>query len=368
MPQDGGVPPLPLWDPETDDTLVCRAVRDETHDVRTFLFSAERPCLFRFRPGQFITLDLPIGGRTIQRSYTIASSAARPYRIAITVKRVPGGPVSNWLHDSLRPGDRLRAVGPLGDFTPGDGPEGRRFLFLSGGSGITPLMSMTRSIDDLGEDHDIVFVHAARSPADIIFRRELEAMAGRGRRLRVVHVCEDIAGEPSWPGFTGRLSPEMLRLIAPDLLEREVFVCGPSPFMAAIRGFLREAGFDMARHHQESFTFEELCAESGPAVVEAASLTAGGPAAGADGFRIEFARTGRVIHCPPGSTVVEAATAADIRVPVSCTRGLCGTCKTKLLSGTVDMPATGGIRKREIDQGMVLLCCSRPTSDLVIDR
>lgn len=366
MPQDSGFSAIPDWDPDIDDTLVCRAVRAETHDVKTFVFSALRPCLFRFRPGQFITLDVPVGGpaggEVIQRSYTIASSAARPFRIAITVKRVPGGPVSNWLHDTLKPGDRIRAVGPLGDFTPSDRSDTGRYLFLSGGSGITPLMSMTRTFDDLGDDHDIVFVHAARTPADIIFRKELEVLAGHGRRVRVAHVCEGLGGEPHWPGFTGRLSLPMLRLIAPDLMEREVFVCGPSPFMAAVRRFLEESGFDMDRYHQESFNFEELCTESGPVAVEAAA-----PAAGL-GFRVEFARTGRVIDCPPGSTVIEAATAADIRVPVSCTRGLCGTCKTKLLSGTVDMHASGGIRKREIDQGLVLLCCSRPTSDLVIDR
>ncbi|WP_042701132.1 hybrid-cluster NAD(P)-dependent oxidoreductase [Azospirillum sp. B506] len=371
MQQDAAPPPVRDWDPEADDTLVCRAVRDETHDVKTFVFAPARPCLFRFEPGQFITLELPIGGETIHRSYTVSSSAARPHRLSITVKRVPGGPVSNWLHDNLKPGDRIRAVGPLGEFTPGDSEVPRKFLFLSGGSGVTPLMSMTRTFDDLGEDHDIVFVHAARTPADIVFRRELDALTGPGRRLRVAHVCEGIGTESHWAGFTGRLSLPMLGMIAPDFLEREVFVCGPGPFMKAVRTFLEEGGFDMSRYHQESFDFAEMTAEltAGEPPAEVSPIQAAAPeAAPSDGFRIEFAKTGRVFACPPDMALADAASAADIRVPTSCSRGLCGTCKTKLISGTVEMNHTGGIRKREIDQGLILLCCSRPTSDLVIER
>ncbi|KAA0594566.1 hybrid-cluster NAD(P)-dependent oxidoreductase [Azospirillum lipoferum] len=372
MQQDAGPPPVRDWDPETDDTLVCRAVRDETHDVKTFVFAPTSPCLFRFKPGQFITLELPIGGETIHRSYTVSSSAARPHRLSITVKRVPGGPVSNWLHDNLKPGDRIRAVGPLGEFTPGEAEAPRKFLFLSGGSGVTPLMSMTRTFDDLGEDHDVVFVHAARTPADIVFRRELDALTGPGRRLRVAHVCEGIGAEAHWAGFTGRLSLPMLGLIAPDFMEREVYVCGPGPFMKAVRAFLEGGGFDMGRYHQESFNFEEMTAElaAGEPTAQAMPIP---PAPIADvspsqGFRIEFAKTGKVFTCPPDMALADAASAADIRVPTSCSRGLCGTCKTKLISGTVEMNHTGGIRKREIDQGLILLCCSRPTSDLVVER
>ncbi|WP_376961493.1 FAD-binding oxidoreductase [Azospirillum sp. A26] len=371
MQQDAALPPVRNWDPEIDDTLVCRAVRDETHDVKTFVFAPRQPCLFRFRPGQFITLELPIGGETIHRSYTVSSSAARPHRLSITVKRVPGGPVSNWLHDTLKPGDTIRAVGPLGEFTPAESETPRKFLFLSGGSGVTPLMSMTRTFDDLGEDHDIVFVHAARTPADIVFRRELDALTGPGRRLRVAHVCEGIGTEAHWAGFTGRLSLPMLGMIAPDFMEREVYVCGPGPFMKAVRTFLEEGGFDMSRYHQESFNFEELVADLAAgkppqeAPVQEAPIE---DALQAAGFRIEFAKTGKVFTCLPDMAVADAASAADIRVPTSCSRGLCGTCKTKLISGTVEMNHTGGIRKREIDQGLILLCCSRPTSDLVVER
>ncbi len=254
MPELGA---LPDWDSQADDVLVCCQVRQETHDVRTFVFSGREPCLFRFLPGQFLTLELPIGGEIINRCYTISASAARPYRISITVKRQPGGVVSNWLHDNLKPGDEIRALGPMGDFTPAP-TSAQKWLMLSGGSGVTPLMSMTRTSFDLAEERDIVFVHAARSPADIIFRHELDVMARQSPRLRLAHICESAAGESHWPALTGRLSLPMLRLIAADTLEREIFCCGPTPFMAGVRAMLGEAGFDMARYHQESFDFAEL--------------------------------------------------------------------------------------------------------------
>jgi glycine betaine monooxygenase B len=352
---------VPDWDSQADDVLVCLQIRQETPDVSTFIFAARQPCLFRFLPGQFLTLELPIGGVPVNRCYTISASAARPYRLSITVKRQPGGIVSNWLHDNLRPGDEIRAFGPLGDFTPAV-PSAPKWLMLSGGSGVTPLMSMIRTSHDLADDRDIVFVHATRSPADIIFRHELDAMAKQTPRLRLAHICESADGESHWPGFLGRLSPPMLHIIAPDLMEREIFCCGPAPFMAAVRAMLGEAAFDMRRYHEESFDFGAL------ALAEALVSAPVDAGAAMDGFRIEFAQSGRVIHCPPDVTVLAAARETGLILPSSCTRGMCGTCKSTLISGTVDMRHAGGIRQREIDQGRVLLCCSKPTSDLVIDR
>jgi ferredoxin-NADP reductase len=351
----------PVWDSDNDHILVCRAVRTETHDVKTFVLSAIEPRRFVYKPGQFLTFEFDIGGEPMHRCYTISAAPTRPNAVSITVKRVAGGPVSNWLHDNLRPGATLKAVGPMGEFTCFDHPAGKH-LFLSGGSGITPLMSMARTYHDLAEARDIVFVHNARSPADIIFRSELELMNRHADKFRFVPVCETDSPDEAWGGYAGRLSPAMLALIAPDFLERDIFVCGPSPYMAAVRDMLRAAGFDMKRHHEESFNFEELSGAEQAAVVEAEQQPS------AKVYRVEFAKTRRVIECPEGTSVLEAARRAGVRLPSSCTKGICGTCKSKLLSGTVEMQHAGGIRPREIEAGMRLLCCSRPTSDLVIDR
>ena len=346
------------WDADSDDVLVCRQVRPETHDVKTFVLEARRPQLFRYRPGQFLTFDFEIDGERINRCYTISSTPTRPHLISITTKRVPGGPVSNWLHDHLKPAMELRATGPMGEFTSLAHPA-QKYLFLSGGSGITPLMSMARAYHDLALPRDIVFVHFARTPADIIFRAELELMARNLPSFRFVPVCEADSRGERWAGFFGRVSPALLRLIAPDFLEREIMVCGPAPFMGAVRGILAGAEFDMARHHEESFDFALLADDTAEEAVAA-------PAART--FTVEFKKIGRTVECGAESFVLAAVKAAGMRLPSSCTKGLCGTCKSKLVSGKVDMKHQGGIRQREIDQGMVLLCCSKPLTDLVIDR
>ncbi len=346
--------PVAYWDPEVEGELVCRAVRDETHDVRTFILASPSGRLFRYEPGQFLTFEFEIGGTAVSRCYTMSSTPTRPHLVSITVKRTPGGEVSEWLHATVRPGTRLRTGGFTGGFTCTAHPAPRA-LYLSGGSGITPLMSMARAHDDLASDADIVFLHAARTPSDTIFRTELELMARHREGFRFIPVCERDAPREPWHGLRGRIDAGMLRLAAPDFMEREVFTCGPAPFMAAVRAILGDAGFDMQHYHEESFEFGEL---------EPPAPDTGTQA----GFTVEFTRSGVSVQCEAGTFVLAAARAAGLRLPFACTKGVCGTCKSRVVSGRVDMQHGGGIRQREIDQGMALLCCSRPLSDLVIDR
>ncbi|CAB3673320.1 hybrid-cluster NAD(P)-dependent oxidoreductase [Trinickia soli] len=356
------------WTSDIEETLVCCQVRQETHDVKSFFFMSREGRTFSFEPGQFITLELDIDGETINRCYTISSAPTRPHTISITVKRVPGGKVSNWLHDNLRPGASVRVLGPAGEFTCARHAAGK-YLFLSAGSGITPLMSMSRSHHELGEDRDIVFVHSARTPDDIIFARELDLIAANQQRFRTSFVCERIGARTNWPGITGFLTLPLLRLIAPDFMEREIFTCGPAPYMKAVRDLLEEAGFDRTRYHEESFSFESLSpAEQAAATDDAAEPADAGGADAQARFSVTFAKTRRDIECGAHEHVLDAAKRAGLRLPSSCTQGMCGTCKVKLVSGEVDMHHNGGIRQREIDQGMVLLCCSKPLSNLVVDK
>jgi ferredoxin-NADP reductase len=348
----------PLWNADEDEILVCRQVRDETHDVKTFLFSARTPKRFRFTPGQFLTFDFPIDGQMVNRCYTISSSPTRPHLLSITVKKVPGGPVSNWLHENLKPGMEIAASGPMGEFCAALHPA-KKVLFLSGGSGITPSMSMSRAAHDLGDDTDIVFIHSARSPSDIVFRDELAQIERNMPNFRAVAVCEADSPAERWNGYRGRLSLAMLELIAPDFREREIFVCGPTPYMAAVRGLLDAGGFDPAHYHEESFVFEDLPAETAEEVIAAEGGTS---------FKITLTKSNKTFDCPADSFVLDAARKAGLRLASSCTQGMCGTCKSKMTAGSVDMKHKGGIRPREIDQGMVLICCSKPLSDLTIER
>ncbi len=148
--------------------------------------------------------------------------------------------------------------------------------------------------------------------------------------------------------------------MAPDLDDREVFTCGPPGYLLAARAALTEAGADPRRCHEESF---EPTAVGPPRAVDPADP----PAAPDTGFSVELRRSGLVLRCDPQQTLLDAVLRAGGSVPSSCGEGVCGTCKTPVLTGTVDMAHAGGIRPREIAQDLILLCCSTPRTDLVLD-
>ncbi|WP_434112381.1 2Fe-2S iron-sulfur cluster-binding protein [Paraburkholderia caffeinilytica] len=352
------------WTSAEKKKLVCCRIIDEMPDVKTFVLSAADGILFSFEPGQFITISVEVNGQMLSRCYTISSPPTRPYTLSISVKRVPGGAVSNWLHEHLQLGGTLMAYGPAGVFTLSSHPASKS-LFLSAGSGVTPLMSMTRAGHDLGLNRDVVFLHSARTPADIIFRNELSQLSASAVRLRVVHLCESAGLEKDWRGPVGRLSLELMERYVPDFREREVFTCGPAGYMQSVRKILAEGGHDPARYHQESFDITAGGSDDGTTAATASpsNATAGVRPA----FSVRLARSGKSFTMSDTETVLAAARKAGVPVPSSCGQGLCGTCKTAVLQGDVDMQHNGGIRQREIDKGLRLLCCSRPQSDLVLD-
>jgi ferredoxin len=171
--------------------------------------------------------------------------------------------------------------------------------------------------------------------------------------VRVVVVCEGDANDERWTGARGRVDLPTLLDAAPDLVEREVFTCGPAPYMQAVRGLLVRAGADPARCHEESFDL---------GLGDAPEPVAGGPT-----HTVELRRTGLSIECDESTTVLAATARAGLSLPSSCQEGVCGTCKTTLLAGRVEMHHAGGIRPREIASNKILLCCSTPREDLVLD-
>ena len=352
---------LPVWN--ADNPLVCCHIAQETPDVKSFFFRPKTPAHFQFLPGQFITIELTINGEIIHRSYTISSSPARPHAISITVKRQPNGVVSNWLHDHLKIGDQLDVLPIAGDFSCAHNIADK-YLFLSGGSGITPLMSMSRSFVDLAKNTDIVFIHSARTPQDIIFRQELDLMAFNQANFRTAFICEK--ADTAWAQPTGYLNIDLLKQIAPDFFQREIFTCGPSQYMAAVREMLKKAAFDMAHYHEESFNFAEMSAQLDEVVETVAKPSL--HTTNDSTYKVELTKSGATIECATDQFVLNAAHNAGYRLPSACSQGLCGTCKSKLISGIVDMKHKGGIRPREIAQGLFLPCCSKPLSNLVIER
>jgi len=344
-----------VWNPQTDDRLLCIDVHDETHDVKSFTFVSPDGKHIAFDAGQYFMFEPGIDNEEDGRCYSISSSPLRRNAVTITVKRVAGGKVSNWLHDTLTPGTIIRASGPLGKFIR---PAADKYLLLSGGSGITPVMAMVREIADAALPADVIFLHAGRSPKDLVFRDELSNLARKIKGFRLYFLPEDIGNERAWSGLSGRISKELLSLIVPDIAERLVMCCGPAPFMQAASAISLALGVPPGSYHEERFdaaVLDEVAAPVSDAVA-------------AKAFTVQFSRQGKSIDVRPDQTVLSSAKKSGIKIPSSCANGICGTCKSKLVSGTVDMQHDGGIRQREIDAGFFLPCCSKPLSDLVVDR
>ncbi|WP_374632556.1 2Fe-2S iron-sulfur cluster-binding protein [Paracoccus sp. (in: a-proteobacteria)] len=342
-----------------DELLECAMVVPETADTATFTFRAPSGAWFDYQPGQFVTLDLPVPGGNVQRTYTISSSPSRPLSISVTVKAQPGSVGGRWMIDHLRPGTRLKAFGPAGIFSFLR-HEAPKYLFISAGSGITPLMSMTTWAWDSGEMPDIVFVNAARTPSDIIFRQRLEGMADRVPGLQLRFSVEEPDPFRTWHGYRGRLNQIMLGLMAPDYLEREVFCCGPEPFMQAVRDMLVALGFDMERYHQESFGAPIRNEAEAPVIDDVIPDEA-------TGAQITFEASGVTAKCQETDTVLAVAKANGLNIPSGCTFGLCGTCKIRKTSGEVHMVHNGGISDEDIEDGYILACCSHPIGAVAVE-
>ncbi|MBB5044655.1 hybrid-cluster NAD(P)-dependent oxidoreductase [Shinella fusca] len=349
---------------DRQNLLECIAVTAETSDVMTFTFSSDQKNWFRYLPGQFVTLELPVSqDEPVMRTYTLSSSPSRPFSVAVTVKAQKNSIGTRWMFDNLHPGMTLRAFGPLGDFSFVRYPA-EKYLFVSAGSGITPMMSMTRWMADCAPQSDVSFVTCARKPEDLLFKAELECLAAQMPSLTLGFVVESQNPRDGWHGLRGRIDAARLSLLAPDFRERTVFCCGPEPFMRGVRDMLKVCGFDMARYHEESFQ-----PSSAPAPEEIAIRAgAGEQAVDADAVAtVTFTMAGKDAPCPPGQTILQTARAAGVRIGAACEGGLCGTCRVLKVTGEVEMHHNGGILEDEIAEGYILACCSRPMGDVSIE-
>ncbi len=339
-----------------DEPLECVSVVPEIPGTSSFSFRAPSGRPFNFRAGQFLTLELPVPDETLYRTYTISSSPSRPRLITITAKAQPDSIGTRWMMENLRPGMQINARGPAGQFTL-DGGKVEKLLFISAGSGVTPMMSMTTDLWDAGRRLDVVFINCVRRPSEIIFRQRLEEMACREPGLDLKFVVEEPDPYRPWTGYQGRFNQLMLGLMAPDFLERTVYCCGPQPFMQSVRDALSGFGYDMAGYHEESFG----APPDQPSAPPVTDLPAD------DLPEIHFATSGRHYRCEPDETVLLAARSAGLPIPSGCTFGICGSCKIRKLSGEVHMVHNGGITPEDIEAGYILACCSQPLGKISIE-
>ncbi len=335
-----------------DGCLHCVQVVAETHDVKTFCFLMNPAARLSYLPGQFITLKLPIGGRVVHGSYTISSSPSRPIVLSITVKRVEGGLVSNWLHENLSVGDEIHFSGPAGEFSCASDMS-EKFLFISAGCGITPGMSMLRWLYDRADDRPVTFIHCARTNADLVYYDEIVDICRAMPNFRHAFLCSRPAKGHPRSCRTGHIDLSAIREICPDFGERATYVCGPSGFMEATRQLLYSGGLSPAQFHQESF--------SGPSQRSTVSSPApNGP------VNVSFPDFDRTEAGTGSETVLEIADRAGIEIPSACRLGQCGTCRIILVDGQVHQDCTDGLTEEELAAGRILGCQARPVSDIEV--
>lgn len=341
------------WDADRQ-LLVCSMIIQETHNVRTYVFQTEDKRWFHYKPGQFITLELPVGEEKLLRTYTIVTSPSRPMSIAVTIKAQVNSIGTQWIFDHINVGDALKAYGPNGSFTFIDQPADK-YLFISAGSGITPMMSMTRWLYDEGGTMNVNFISCIATPEDILYQNELERMAKRSHDMQVTWVCEKDDEPNSWTGYRGRFNKLILSLAAPDYQERDVYCCGPEPFMRAVREALDASGYDMNHYHEESFSGAEANALPDDFPSENKLVS------------VHFSQSNKTVESNQRDTLLSAAKSANIAIPSACGVGVCGTCKVKIQQGETHMVHSGGISQKDIDSGYTLACCTYPMSDVNIE-
>jgi ferredoxin-NADP reductase len=330
---------------------------DETATVKTFrlidpLFG-KLP--FNYLPGQFLTVTVTIDGQAIKRSYTISSSPTERDYCEITVKREAQGAVSRFLHDQVHEDDTLQVTAPSGRFTF-VGEEATSIVLIGGGVGVTPMMSVARYLTKRSWIHDIYFVFAVRGETDIIFREELDYLQHRYRNLHVTFVAEEV--DPSDARYVkGRITREVLETRIPDLRTSRIHICGPPPMMNAVKALLTEIGVPPDQIRTEVFQGKE------PPRQKLETL----PAADTKVAVVTFAKSNRTAMLPPTKTVLEASEDVGVNIEYSCRIGICGVCRTKLLSGAVTQEVQDGLEPGDTENNIILACQAKSTADVSVD-
>ncbi len=342
--------------------LTIARIFQETPDVKTFrLVSADGGTLpFSHTAGQYLNLALTIDGRRVNRSYTIASSPTRPAYCEISVKRTPDGYGSRHLHETWREGQRVKVSAPAGRFVF-DEHGADRVVLIAGGIGITPMMSVLRSLTDRGWSGDIYLFHSVRRVADLVFRDELAYLHSRFSNLHVQMIVSGDQDTP-WNGLRGHVTAEVIAGSVPNLRRGPVLLCGPDPMMTAVRQALVSLGIPDGEILQEAFVSprpsDASAPNEDPTIVDRAPDAA--PA-------ILFKRSGRNVEPGPRQSVLEAAEDAGIELPFECRSGICGQCKTPLVTGRVAMEVADALTVADRARGLILACQARPLEPIVID-
>jgi ring-1,2-phenylacetyl-CoA epoxidase subunit PaaE len=342
--------------------LRVAAIVPETSEANSIRFEIpdELKEAFAFKAGQHLTLKAEIGGEEVRRNYSLCT-APDERDWMVTVKRIGGGLFSNWVGDNLKAGDTMEVMPPHGSFTTDFAlAAARNVVGIAGGSGITPVMSLLRTLLKSEPESRFTLLYGNRDSSSIIFLEELARLKDRYLdRFQLYHFLDAEEGDVDL--FNGMLNRERLddaieHLVGSPESVADWFICGPGPMMDAAESALIDRGIGRERIHIERFTADRppdsLVREMAELQTKAAGLT------------VSVTLDGRTRKVPfTEGNILDSARAAGLPAPFACKAGVCATCRAKVTSGKVEMAARYGLTDEEVEEGYVLTCQSVPGGD-----
>lgn len=334
----------------------------ETADANSIRFEVpeELRDRFAFRAGQHLTLRATLGGEEVRRNYSLCTAPAEG-DVMVTVKRIGGGLFSNWVGDSLKVGDTVDVMPPHGSFTTNFAATNRRHLVgIAGGSGITPVMSLIKTLLREEPQSRFTLLYGNRDSSSVIFLEALAALKDKYLdRLEIYHFLD--GEEQDIELFNGMLTRERLDQVIPALVPDSAsvdgwFICGPGPMMDAAEGALLDGQVQKERIHIERFTADR---PAGSVAREMAELQTQ-----AEGVTVSVTLDGRTRRVAfTAGSILDSARASGLPAPFACKAGVCATCRAKVISGKVEMAVHYGLTDEEVAEGYVLTCQSVPIGD-----
>lgn len=317
--------------------------------------------VFKYKQGQFLSVQVNINGQKLRREYSLCSSPYSENEHVIASKVIPNGIVSNYLYNNLKEGDTVEVYPPQGKFFTDLNPSNQKIYFLiGGGSGITPLISILKSVLCVETGSKVILYYGNAAEENIIFKNELLELQNKyADRLKIYFTLSDAA--PDWTGLKGLVNGEDIIKIIDDNIkdkhnEAEYFICGPGEMMELAKKTLIEKNISANKIHIEYFTAPVHHEEYIP-----------------DGEQDDVIKEREVkiildgneykIPVPPDTAILDAAMNADLDPPFSCKSGICTTCRAKLYKGKVKMDEREGLSDSEIEEGYILTCQSHPLTD-----
>ena len=356
--------------PETTNThyheLTVKKIINETKDSISLVFEQPASGKLKYKSGQFLTLIVTVQGKEVRRSYSLCSSPFVDEDLVVMVKRVDNGLMSNWLPDTLKVGQKVRVLEPMGNFTTDYAKDKKRHLIMfAGGSGITPMMSILKSTITQEPDSICSVIYANRDIDSIIFKKELDEWQTKYEgRVHVIHILDN--APMNWQGYSGLLNKEMLvklfeRIPSWGLEKTTYLMCGPEGMMKNVETLLSELQIPKENVFKESFVSGIIDKDKKE---EKKAATVSGNTAHEVTVRYDGQEYKFVVE--PNRTILETALDQGIDLPYSCQSGLCTACRGRALSGQVKLDEEEGLSQSERAEGYVLTCVGHPTTDDVV--